>query len=83
VECFDDPIPELKRVVGREVAVAIDGVDLDDLVELLEVDAPRISELRRQKLRRFSLETLLRFAQRLNRCPQITFAPTTRRRDQG
>lgn len=76
MEIFRDPIPELKQQVGREVARAMSGETVADLGELLEIDAPRISELRRGKLQRFSLETLIRYAHRLGRCAQISFGPT-------
>lgn len=79
MQLFDDPIPELKRQVGLELARAISDTSVADLVELLETDPPRISDLRRGKLKRFSLETLLRYAHRLSRCAQITFgAPAYR-----
>jgi hypothetical protein len=72
---FDDPIPELKRQVGLELARAMASTSVTDLVELLETDPPRISELRRGKLTRFSLERLIRYAHILRRCAQISFGP--------
>jgi predicted XRE-type DNA-binding protein len=72
---FDDPIPELKRQVGVEIAREISSDTVTDLAEFLGIDPPRISELRRGKLTRFSLETLLRYAHRLRRCPRISFGP--------
>jgi hypothetical protein len=78
---FEDPVPELKRVVGREIARAIVDAHTDDLIELLETDAPRISDLRRERLTRFSLETLLRHSQRLNLGPRLAFdRPSNRAR---
>jgi predicted XRE-type DNA-binding protein len=74
MQLFDDPIPELKRQVGLEIARAISISTAADVAELLETDAPRISELKRGKLKRFSLETLIRYAHRLARCAQISFA---------
>lgn len=73
VDIFDDPVPRLKLQLGRELARAISSSHVDDLMEALETDAPRISDLRRGKLTRFSLETLLRYAQRLNLGPRLTF----------
>jgi predicted XRE-type DNA-binding protein len=75
MQIFDDPIPELKRQVGLEVARAMSGSTVTDLAEFLGLDPPRISNLRRGKLTRFSLETLIRYAHRLRRCAQISFGP--------
>jgi hypothetical protein len=71
----DDPIPELKRHVGRELARAFGDAPLDDLTELLATDAPRISDIRHGRLRRFSLERLIRYAQRFGLCARISFEP--------
>jgi predicted XRE-type DNA-binding protein len=75
MELFRDPIPELKRQVARELARAMSESTVADLSELLEIGAPRISELKRCKLERYSLETLIRYAHRLSRCTQLTFGP--------
>jgi len=53
MQIFDDPIPELKRQVGLEVARAMSGSTVTDLAEFLGLDPPRISNLRRGKLTRF------------------------------
>jgi predicted XRE-type DNA-binding protein len=75
MELFRDPIPELKRQVGIELARAMSDATVTDLVEILEVDPPRISELKRCKLRRYSFETLIRYAHRLGSCATISFGP--------
>jgi predicted XRE-type DNA-binding protein len=62
-----DPIPELKRRVGIELAALLEGWNADDVAALIGTDRPRISELRRGKLDRFSLETLIRYVTRLRR----------------
>jgi hypothetical protein len=51
-----DPIPALKQEPGSELARA-PGWNADDIAALLGTDRPRISELRRGKLDRFSVET--------------------------
>ena len=60
-----NPIPELKRQLGAELAVLLAHWNADDIATLIGTDRPRISELRRGKLGRFSLETLIRYVTRL------------------
>jgi predicted XRE-type DNA-binding protein len=70
-----DPIPELKRRLGAELAALLDGWNADDVAALIRTDRPRISELRRGKLDRFSLETLIRYATRLRRRVELVITP--------
>jgi predicted XRE-type DNA-binding protein len=60
-----DPIPALKRQLGTELARLLAGWNADDIAVVIGTDRPRISELRRGKLARFSLETLIRYLARL------------------
>ena len=60
-----DPIPALKQQLGAELARLLVGWNADDVGFLIGTDRPRISELRRGKLDRFSLETLIRYLARL------------------
>ena len=60
-----DPIPVLKQQLGAELARLLVGWNADDVGFLMGTDRPRISELRRGKLDRFSLETLIRYLARL------------------
>jgi predicted XRE-type DNA-binding protein len=62
-----DPVPELKRLLGEEIRRRIDGWRTADIAVHLGTDQPRLSDIRRGKLERFSLETLVRFVTRL-RC---------------
>lgn len=61
---FNDPVPELKRLLGAEIRVALSRLPSRrvDVAVLLDTDPARISDLRHGKLERFSLETLVRFA---------------------
>ena len=68
-----DPIPELKRQAGAEVARRLGSGNAHDIAAWLGTDQPRISDLRRGKLDRFSLETLLRFVSRLDGVPNLIF----------
>jgi predicted XRE-type DNA-binding protein len=60
-----DPIPALKQQLGTELAQLLAGWNADDTAVLIGPDRARISELRRGKLARFSLETLIRHLARL------------------
>ena len=62
-----DPIPVLKQQLAGDIRARMSGWRAADIAVLIGTDQPRISELRRGKLERFSLETLIRFATRL-RC---------------
>ena len=61
-----DPIPALKRQLGQALAELLKGGNADDLASFIGTDRPRVSELRRGKLTRFSLETLIRYLDRLD-----------------
>jgi predicted XRE-type DNA-binding protein len=67
-----DPIPALKRQLGAELAVLLAHWNADDVAALIGTDRPRISELRRGKLGRFSLETLIRYVTRLRHRVELT-----------
>src|SRR5687768_5547690 len=62
VQCrpMRDPASDLKQQLGAELARLMVGWTTSELYFALEVDQPRISELRRQKLDRFSIESLVR-----------------------
>ena len=60
-----DPIPALKQQLGGELARLLAGWNADDIAVVIGTDRPRVSELRRGKLARFSLETLIRYLSRL------------------
>ena len=57
----NDPIPALKREACAHLAEFLRYGNGDDLASLLGIDRFRIADLRRGRLDRFSLETLLRF----------------------
>ena len=67
-----DPVPALKELLGAELARLLTGWRATDVAFRLGTDAPRISDLRRGRLERFSLETLIRFTARLERRVQLT-----------
>jgi predicted XRE-type DNA-binding protein len=55
-----DPIPPLKEQLARELVARVDGWTLEYAASFLGTDAPRMSNLRRGRLERFSLEHLIR-----------------------
>lgn len=61
----DDPIPPLKRAVGDAIARALDRFDTAGAAVMMRTETARVSDLRRGELKRFSLETLIRYAVRL------------------
>jgi hypothetical protein len=68
-----EPIPDLKRQVGEELIRVIANWNGIDLPIWLRTDAPRINDLKRGQLDRFSLETLLHYAYLLRRTPKLVF----------
>lgn len=54
------------------IAPLVTGWNGGDIAAYLGTDRSRIAELRRGKLDRFSLETLIRYATRLNRAVELT-----------
>ena len=61
----EDPIPQLKRDAATVLAEQLTGWNAHDVAGYIGTDAPRILEIRRGKLDRFSLETLIRYLTRL------------------
>jgi predicted XRE-type DNA-binding protein len=61
----DDPIPALKRQIARLIVGRIQGWSQHYAADLLGTDQPRLSDLRRGRLERFSLEQLIRFVSRV------------------
>ena len=74
-----DPIPALKRQLGQTLAELLKGGNADDVAWSIGTDRPRVSERRRGQLTRFSLETLIRYLERLDH--RVDISATTVRRD--
>ena len=75
-----DPIATLKGEVARAVVGALDGWSQGCAAELLWTDQPRVSDLRNDRLQRFSLEQLIRFASRIGGDVEVTVTWTARKR---
>jgi len=74
-----DPIPELKRQLAQLIVARVDGWSQVNAASLLGTDQPRVSDLRRGRLERFSLEQLLRFVSRVDGTARITVEWSTGR----
>jgi len=75
---YVDPIPALKAQLGAVIAPLVSKWNGDDIAAFLGTDRSRVAELRRQKLDRFSLETLIRYATRLSRRVDLTIVEVPR-----
>lgn len=74
-----DPIPELKRRAAAALVPLLDGWNAHDVAASLGTDQPRVSDLRRGKLDRFSLEMLIRFLHRMRQDVDLRVAPRPHR----
>jgi Helix-turn-helix domain len=61
---YEDPIPALKQLACAHLTDVMRCGNSDDVAGLLGTDRFRIADLKRGRLGRFSLETLLRFLTR-------------------
>ena len=75
----NDPIPGLKREAGVILAELLRNGNGDNLGARLGTDRFRVADLRRGRLERFSLETLLRFLVRAGM--RVELSVTERHRD--
>jgi predicted XRE-type DNA-binding protein len=61
----DDAVPALKRHLAQQLVGRLEGWSQTDAAALVGTDQPRISDLRRGRLDRLSLEQLVRFLGRV------------------
>jgi len=61
----DDPVHALKRHLAQQLVERLEGWSQTDAAGLIGTDQPRVSDLRRGRLDRFSLEQLVRFLGRV------------------
>ncbi len=67
-----DPIPELKRQLAAELLRLMGTTPPTQLIYEMRIDQPRISDLRRGRLERFSLERLIRLLRQMHHRVQLT-----------
>jgi predicted XRE-type DNA-binding protein len=70
----DDPIPALKAALATELVRAIDGWTPGQLIYRMRIDQPRVSDLRRGRLERISVERLIRWLHCMGRAVEIKVA---------
>lgn len=66
-----DPVPALKRRVVDEILVLLEGWSQVYAADFLRTTQPKVSELRRGHLDRFTLDRLVRYLSRLHRNIEI------------
>jgi hypothetical protein len=71
----DDPIPQLKRDAASALAPLLAGWNANDIGVIIGADQPRVSDIKRGKLERFSLETLIRFLHRMDQRVTLQITP--------
>jgi predicted XRE-type DNA-binding protein len=59
-----DPVPCLKEQLAHEIVHRLDGWTQDVAANFIGTDPSRVSDLRRGRLERFSLQQLIRFITR-------------------
>jgi hypothetical protein len=57
----DDPIPHLKRELAAELVRIMSPYRTTDLLANVRIDQPRLSDLRRGRLERISVERIIRW----------------------
>ena len=62
----NDPIPALKQQLRDELIALIGKWNQSVAANAIRTDQPRMSDLERNRLERFSLETLIRFLTRVD-----------------
>ena len=75
-----DPIPALKRQLAAELVRVMHGWTTTELVFRVRIDQPRISDLRRGRLERISVERLIRWLAELNHRVDVTVSEDRGRR---
>jgi predicted XRE-type DNA-binding protein len=69
---LDDPVPALKVQLALEIVAALDGWSEGNAAAWLRTDCRRVSDLRAGRLRRFSLQKLIRLAATIGRRVDLT-----------
>ena len=61
-----DPVPALKDQLAREIVAIIQGFSQREIAVFLGIDQPRISDLKRGCLTRFTMDRLVKLVSRLD-----------------
>jgi predicted XRE-type DNA-binding protein len=74
---LDDPIPALKRRLANEILRLADQTNMHVAARRFGIDVPRMSDLRRGRIARFSVERLIRILATVDRRVDVTVVTTT------
>lgn len=74
----EDPIPDLKEQLRREILSLVGCWDQYVAAGRLGIDQPRMSDLKRGRLERFSLEKLIRLLANIDQSVEIVVVGPTR-----
>jgi predicted XRE-type DNA-binding protein len=75
---LDDPIAPLKRQLADEILTIAKTLDFFIAASLLELDPSRLSDLRRGRVERFSVERLIRILATVDRRVDVTVSTIDR-----
>jgi len=73
-----DPIPELKRELAADLVRIMASYRTTDLLANIRIDQPRVSDLRRGRLERISVERLIRWLSQMGYRVEFTIAKVPR-----
>ncbi len=74
---LDDPIPALKRQLADEILTLADQTNMHVAARRFGIGVPRMSDLRRGRIVRFSVERLIRILATVDRRVELTIVATT------
>jgi len=75
-----DPIPDLKRQLAEELVRVIAGWTPGQLIYRMRIDQPRVSDLRRARLERISVERLVRWLHQMEQRVDVRVIDARRER---
>ena len=73
---LDDPIPALKRQLADAILQLADQTNMHVAARRFGIDVPRMSDLRRGRIARFSLERLIRILATVDRRVDVDVVAT-------
>jgi predicted XRE-type DNA-binding protein len=73
---LDDPIPALKNRLARELLTSVAELNHHIAAAVLDIDGARMSDLRRGRHARFSVERLIRLLAMVDRRVDVTVVNT-------
>jgi predicted XRE-type DNA-binding protein len=74
---LDDPIPALKRRLANEILMLADLTNMHVAARRFGIDVARMSDLRNDRIARFSVERLIRILATVDRRVDVNVVATT------